>query len=286
MTGNLRMTNQTNNSTKAVPSASSAVPVTPPTPKQFYVEYPLYEEFTFNESQSRDGWRIKYFGGTIDTFCPECGSHSIFTHSPRNVQHEVDSWEFNHLFDVTLICSRKKEHQLYFLFQVRGRTIQKIGQFPSLATLNLYDVRQYTSVLSKDSFREFTKAIGLAAHGVGVGSFVYLRRIFEGLIEEAHKQALLTPGWDEGEFAKGRMSEKIQSLTAYLPKFLVEHRSLYGILSKGVHELTEDECLKAFPVVKLGIEIVLDAKLREQQERNKLEEASRAIQHLSGQHGT
>lgn len=277
------MTNQTNNSPKPAPSA---VPVTPPTPKQFYVDYPLYEEFTFENSQSRDGWKIKYFGGTIDTFCPECGSHSIFTHSLRNVQHEADSWKYDHLFDVTLMCSRNKEHQLYFLFRVRGSTVQKIGQFPSLATLNLYDVRQYVSVLSKDAFREFTKAIGLAAHGVGVGSFVYLRRIFEGLIEEAHKRALLDPGWDETEYSKGRIGEKIQSLTAYLPKFLVEHRSLYGILSKGVHELTEDECLKAFPVVKLGIEIVLDAKLRELQERKKLEEASRAIQHLSGQYGT
>ena len=273
----------TNNSPKAAPSA---MPVTPPTPKQFYIDYPLYEEFTFDKSQSRDGWKIKYFGGTIDTFCPECGNHSIFTHSPRNVQHEADSWEYNHLFEVTLMCSRSKEHQLYFLFQVRGRTVQKIGQFPSLATLNLYDVRQYVSVLSKDAFREFTKAIGLAAHGVGVGSFVYLRRIFEGLIEEAHKRALLDPGWGEAEYYKGRISEKIQSLTSYLPKFLVEHRSLYGILSKGVHELTEDECLKAFPVVKLGIEIILDAKLRELQERKKLEEASRAIQHLAGQHGT
>lgn len=277
------MSEQTNNSTvPAVQPARAA----PPTPKQFYIDYPLYEEFTFEKNQTRDGWRIKYFGGTIDTFCPECGSHSIFSHSPRNIQHEQDSWVFDHLFELTLTCSRNKEHQLYFLFRVRERTIQKIGQFPSLATLNLYDVRQYAPVLTKDAFREFTKAIGLAAHGVGVGSFVYLRRIFEGLIEEAHQHVLSQSGWDEAEYTKSRMSEKIQLLAAHLPKFLVEHRSLYGILSKGIHELTEDECLKAFPVVKLGIEIILDAKLREQQERKKLEEASRAIQRLAGQHGT
>lgn len=280
------MTNQINDSSESAPSAASSVPVTPPTPKQFYIEYPLYEESTFDKSQSRDGWKIKYFGGTIDTFCPECGSHSIFSHSPRSIQHEADSWEYNHLFEVVLTCSRNKEHQLYFLFQVRGRTIQKIGQFPSLATLNLYDVRQYSAALTKEAFREFTKAIGLAAHGVGVGSFVYLRRIFECLIEEAHQRAQSDTGWDETEYAKSRMGEKILLLTAHLPKFLVEHRSLYGILSKGIHELTEEECLKAFPVVKLGIEIILDAKLREQQERKKLEEASRAIQRLSGQHGT
>jgi hypothetical protein len=35
-------------------------------------------------------------------------------------------------------------------------------------------------------YKKFTKGLGLAAHGVGIGSFVYLRRIFENLIEEAH----------------------------------------------------------------------------------------------------
>lgn len=262
------------------------VPPEPPSPKQFYIEFPLYEEFTFEKNQSREGWTIKYFGGTMDAFCPECGSHSIFLHSPQNIQHEADSWEFNHQFSVTLMCSRKKEHQLYFLFRVRGRTMQKIGQFPSLAALNLYDLRQYATVVAKDVFREFTKAIGLAAHGVGVGSFVYLRRIFEGLIEEAHQRALAHPGWDEADYMRSRIGERIQMLTAYLPKFLVEHRALYGILSKGIHELTEEDCLNAFPVVKLGIEIILDAKIREQEERKKLDEASRAIQRLAGQHGT
>ena len=271
--------------TSPVPPEPPAQAV-PPTPKQFYIEFPLYEEFTFEKNQSREGWKIKYFGGTMDAFCPECGTHSIFSHSPQNIQHQPDSWEFDHLFPVTLTCSRNKEHQLYFLFRVRGRSMQKIGQFPSLATLNLYDVHQYATVLAKESFREFTKAIGLAAHGVGVGSFVYLRRIFEGLIEEAHQRALAHPSWDETEYTKSRMGEKIQLLGASLPKFLVEHRSLYGILSKGIHELTEEDCLKAFPVVKLGIEIILDAKLREQEERKKLEEASRAIQRLAGQHGT
>jgi len=36
---------------------------------------------------------------------------------------------------------------------------------------------------------EFRESIGLAAHSVGIGSFVYLRRILKGLIEEAHTEA-------------------------------------------------------------------------------------------------
>lgn len=159
--------------------------------------------------------------------------------------------------------------------------MQKIGQFPSLATLNLFDVRQYASVLSPDSFREFTRAIGLAAHGVGVGSFVYLRRIFEGLVEEAHLEAAKQPAWDEDSYVRSRMVERISLLQHHLPPFLVENRSMYAILSKGVHELAEPECLKAFPALKIGIEIVLDAKLRATAEKKKLEQAAKAIQSLA-----
>ena len=273
---------------KLVPpvAVGSAEVATPPTPKQFYIDYPLYEEFTFSKVQDRAGWNIKYFSGTIDTFCPDCSSHSIFSHTRSNTQHEAEAWVHDHLFEVTLTCSRRKEHQLYFLFRVRGRTIQKIGQFPSLATLNLYDLRQYSAIIEKESFREFTKAIGLAAHGVGVGSFIYLRRIFEGLIGHAHQLAQAHTSWDESLYIKSRMAEKIQMLSDQLPQFLVEHKALYSILSKGVHELTEEECLKAFPVVKLGIEMILDAKLREHEERKKLEAASLAIQRLVGQHAT
>lgn len=258
----------------------------PPTPRQFYIGYPLYEEFTFLDGQDRDGWSIKYFGGTLDAFCPECGAHSIFAHTCHNISHEKDAWVYDHLFEVVLTCSRNKKHQLYFLFQVRGRTMQKIGQFPSLATLNLYDVKQYSGVLRPEAFRELTKAIGLAAHGVGIGSFVYLRRIFEGLVEEAHAVARSVAAWDEASYQQARMSEKIQILAPHLPMFLVDNRVLYGVLSKGVHELSEAECLAAFPAIKLGIEIILDAKLRAAAEQKKLTAAAQAIQKLAGAGGT
>jgi hypothetical protein len=261
--------------------------IKPPTPEQFYITYPLYEEFSFSEEHISDGWKIKYFGGTIDAYCPDCNSHSIFAHTPpRQASYSKEDWIYDHQFDVTLICSRDKNHKLFFLFQVHDRTMQKIGQFPSLATLNLYDVKPYSSVLDKETFREFTKAIGLSAHGIGVGSFVYLRRIFENLVEEAHCAAKDAEIWDEVAYSNARMGEKILQLANVLPKFLVDNRSMYGLLSKGIHELSETECLSAFPVVKDGIEIILDAKIRAIEEQKKLEKASRAIQHLTSSTGT
>lgn len=46
-----------------------------------------------------------------------------------------------------------------------------------------------------------------------------------------------------------------------LPDFLVKNRDLYGILSKGIHELSEDECLSYFDPVKAALELILDQAL-------------------------
>jgi hypothetical protein len=115
------------------------------------------------------------------------------------------------------------------------------------------------------------------ALNLGVGSFVYLRRIFESLIEKAHETAVGDSSFDEASYQRGRMADRITMLRGHVPDFLADHPKLYSILSKGIHELSEEECLKHFPVVKVGIELILDDKLEEIRRQKKLEEASRAI---------
>lgn len=264
-----------------VPEASPALPP-PPTPQQFFIDLPLYEVVKFETHQVAECRAIRYFSDTFDTFCPLCNQHSIFRNSSMPTPNgRFDEWPQPGIFSTTFICGRVESHKLLFYVLMSHRQMQKIGQIPSLATLNLYDVQKYSEVLEKEKFREFTKAIGLAAHGVGVGSFVYLRRIFETLVEEAHRVASVEQGWDEVSYTRLRMDEKIQALKHLLPPFLVQHRSLYGILSKGIHELTEQECLAAFPVVKMGIEIILDGKIQLEAERKKIVEASLAIAKLT-----
>lgn len=258
----------------------------PPTKKEFCITYPLYEQFTFVEEHDQAGWNVLFSQEPIDTYCPECNSNSIF-HQFRNgsVAGYASAWVGRGRLEVLLKCSRNKSHELFFLFDIEGRTIRKIGQFPSLADLNTFDVRQYSAVLSREDFREFTKAIGLAAHGVGVGSFVYLRRIFENLVDAAYQIAKSDGGWDDEAYRNGRMAERILLLAGHLPEFLVENRSMYKILSQGVHELTENECLAAFPVVKMGIELVLDEKLVAAAKQQKLEQAKKAIHGLVSKAG-
>lgn len=175
------------------------------------------------------------------------------------------------------VCSRIHSHQFYFTFEVRGQVLCKMGQSPSIADINKGQIRQYKSVLDPEDYAELSRAIGLVTHGIGIGSFVYLRRIFERLVEEAHQASKSDSTWDESTYASARMDERIALLKSSLPQFMVEQRTLYSILSKGIHSLSEEECLAHFPVVQTGIELILDQKLALHEQKRKLAEATKAI---------
>ncbi len=157
----------------------------------------------------------------------------------------------------------------------------KVGQYPSVADIHIGQVKQYDKVLERTILKEFTKAIGLAANGVGIGSFVYLRRIFENLVMDAYNEALKAGIVDAETFEKQRMDEKIESLKGYLPPFIVENHGIYGILSKGVHELSEDECLAYFDCMRQSIELILDERLEQLAKKKKQEEVKKTINSIA-----
>jgi hypothetical protein len=57
---------------------------------------------------------------------------------------------------------------------------------------------------------------------------------------------------------------------------------LYGILSKGIHALSEEECRRHFNTVRAGIELILDEKIERIQRQKKLAQAKAAIADLGG----
>lgn len=78
------------------------------------------------------------------------------------------------------------------------------------------------------------------------------------------------------------MDEKIELLQAYLPTFLVENKSMYSILSLGVHELDENTCLAHFDTLRVAIEIILDEHLEQMKKKDKIIAAQKKLQTLKG----
>ncbi|WP_442498738.1 hypothetical protein [Methylobacter sp. sgz302048] len=254
-----------------------------PSTKDFCLSVPLYEQFEYENERDNPFFALEQFEGTLDFHCPECGQHSVFTVRKNN--YSTNSHYTNYIFTLAFNCSRKKSHQALFVFRAHEGILQKIGQMPSLAELALPDLRKYRQVLGQERFKELTRAIGLTTHGVGVGAFVYLRRIFESLIEGAHVAASKDAGWDDDTYSRARMDEKISLLKYHLPEFLVQNRSLYSILSVGVHTLSEADCLAAFPAVRLAIELILDDLLEQQERQDKLKSAAKSLEALKASGG-
>lgn len=199
----------------------------------------------------------------------------------ERLEMRLDHIESKEYFSRIFECSADNCHTLAFFFRVVGRTIEKVGQFPSLGDLQNEEISKYRKLL-KDRYKELNKAIMLHSHDVGIGSFAYLRRIFESLVEEVHKQKVSTPGWNEDLYSNSRMAEKIDMLKDELPSFLVDNKSsLYGILSKSLHELSEEDCMNYFDSVKYAIKLILDQKLEEINKKQHQKEAEKLLQKIN-----
>ncbi|HOO07157.1 MAG TPA: hypothetical protein PLH83_11835 [Ruminococcus sp.] len=193
--------------------------------------------------------------------------------------HHITAYYIIH--KATDVCKDKRESVEYGKLKY-CLVLEKVGQEPSMADLQMFDIEKYKKVLSSDSFRDFSMALGLHSSGVGCGSLLYLRRIYETLIKNAQDKCSSMQEWDEEEYNKRRFNEKIEYLESLGEKIIPDDLSdvkdkIYGWLSKGVHELSEQDSKELFPYLKYAIELVLDEQIAQKEKEAKLNELKRKL---------
>jgi len=256
---------------------TSPPPPSSPSIAEFLFNVPLYDGYALDIPALKILYNMSDV--TIDGHCPYCHKQSTFTVEGINTYGNkviVELQEESGIEDISIKCTRNLKHQVHFYILKSKMILKKIGQWPSLADIANDESKTYRSVLTQEDSSEFHKAIGLAAHGVGIGSFVYLRRIFERLVNSRYEEFKTVEGWTDEHFYPKRMAERVEFLQAHLPPFLVENSRIYSILSLGLHELKEEQCLRFFPVLKASIVWILDEdkkKKEELQHRNSLKQA-------------
>lgn len=262
--------------------------------KELYFDIPLYKTIEINDSETDKINALEnflLFDGLIDGYNPELNENTSFKVEYTHYRTYYSLGDFIGKNERRLKCVRTGYIiTAYFLLESFeddeneeiNYKFQKIGQYPTIADLEIGKYKKYSKVISKEHLRELNKAIGLSANGVGVGSFVYLRRIFEKLIENYHQQALKKDGWNDEEYGKSRITEKIELLKGYLPEAIVKYKKVYSIISKGIHELTEQECLKYFPIVKDAIISILEQDYLKKENERKQSELENSIKDLVG----
>lgn len=233
----------------------------------------------------------EYAGNTIDCFCVHCATNRVFEYTNSEVHEDTGIMRMsvfddgnpkvrrpkreeqfrrylNKRYAMTYRCTRDRQHFIIFDLITTDDKIIKVGQYPSVADLVIPEIAKHKPVLGTQ-YREFSKAIGLFAHGIGIGSFVYLRRIIENLVFDKYNEVSENLEISNTEFMRLKFDEKIEALKPYLPEVLVANKNIYGIVSKGIHELSEEECREMFPYIKAGIELILDSLLAEKERKSK-----------------
>lgn len=253
--------------------------------ESFLFDIPLYTKISINESNYLEFDSLIYSQDRrdVDGYNPFRKVQTTFE-TIRQLGYVINDYPNNGGFgEIQVRCKRYGDILRYYcVYDPNKKILMKIGQFPSVAEIHIHEIKQYKKLLTQEKLKEFTRAIGLAANGVGIGSFVYLRRIFEHLIQQASQSGIKEGKVSESDFQRARMDEKIELLKAYLPPFLVEHKELYSVLSLGIHELDENTCLQHFETLRVGIEIILDEQLEELRKKEKIDAAKSKIRNLKG----
>lgn len=251
------------------------------------LEAPLYSQCTVPTDEQFPVEELFKADLQFDAHCIFCDKSSAFRMrrklaTENNINPNEAGFPSPNLsyFRAAFYCVRQPEHLYAYFFHHQDGAIKKVGQSPSLEDIAANDILPYKSVLGKKYFSELHRASGLASHGIGIGSFVYLRRIFERLIEDHRKLFEASAAGPIETFSVLRMADKIEALKTVLPPTVVKYREMYGILSKGIHELSEEECKEYFPVLKSAIMSILEQDLQERLKRQKEKQLEAEMQRI------
>lgn len=238
---------------------------------------------------------------SYDGYCKKCGAMSVFhakNKSPSriratntvtgpirfesNLDQDIDLKNGSiskdlHQFLKTLQCTRCSSIILIQLIIINDE-IQKIGSYPSIADLQIGELSGRISISTNKIPRELSKAVGLKAHGANIGAFAYLRRVYETLIMDARNDTVAAdPKFDIAAFDGARANEKIKMLKEHLPDIMTKNISAYGILSKGIHELSESDCADNFEILFELISVILEEREELKRKAERERSLTRAI---------
>lgn len=263
-----------------------------PNIKAVFDEWGLYRHIDFPTKAEISSFLFDFLNApfAFDAFCPECRreSHFRISHTAQYnlVQplvlartRPVDQWG-DDFHSRVFICSRNAQHRAFVALLKSNLRLTKIGQYPSYADLQDLKLADVRNVLGNDRALEIKKALGLFSHGVGAGSLIYLRRSLEQVVHDAEE--LATAAGDTVD-SKARFPDRIKATATYLPQFFVENRIIYGIISSGIHEQTEEWCLEAFPVAWDGLRLILMQRAAKKEQEALEAKAAKDIAALSKQ---
>lgn len=238
---------------------------------------------------------------TLMRFCPECGMNTTFKKckSYEKILHEINLSRvsgtpgqiLNHdqkiskiskvmfgnsegLFVQAYECCMNEEHKRYSIYHKVNNKIIKIGQYPSDVDDNSKEhLDKLKRICSKNEAKEIANYISTAlimeSYGYGIASLLYMRRAFEKLITISEQKLSID---SSGKLMKDRIKSN-----PLLPEQIKNNSRIYNIISEGIHNQTEEECLDIFQAIKIGVIILISKTYSNVEEEQYLNELSKLV---------
>ena len=130
-------------------------------PYNYYFELPLYAKIVVSDTEAQKLIKLLYSNHKIDAYNPTLKENTTYTFTSSPTYSGYSGLEYRDGITIHFIaCSRTGEQFYVFShFDYKSRTLQKVGQYLSIADFHISQIKQYNTVLGKEQLKEFTRAI-------------------------------------------------------------------------------------------------------------------------------
>lgn len=228
------------------------------------------KEFPFNYSLNCTSYEYQKQNGYIklgDFFNKTTGiTHyvNIYFNSSENFSvNRINDFKTSNqiqfcFLDYLFYCTNKQYHEyamkLLVIYHGGKMIIKKIGQFPENTLLKVYKSNEYKNILRRfnDSYIDYQNSEKSFASGLYSGSYAYLRRVYENMINYYLKKNNIEI--EKNMNAKGKIKYVEHEFCEDIRQLL---SPLYSVLSIGIHQLKEEECKENYIELKAIIDMQL-----------------------------
>ena len=208
---------------------------------------------------------------TLDLYCPICKDNKTFVYKDWDFVNGLGGYAkgsqyFQKVRSVYYNCPTCGKN-VFFVFYFDGASIIKLAQYPSVYDVSRDELKKYqkNQLIDKDSFKEIYKAETCASSGYYVAAYTYMRRVYETMLMSVFEQNQEDIGITEEDFRRLHSDKKLESIKDYLAIDDEIYLPLYGLLSAGIHAMTEEQCCEDYTVLKpILLEILAEQKAKKE----------------------
>lgn len=218
-------------------------------------------------------------GPDVEFYCPKCKKERLFSYSRYGDWYPSNKLShYNDIVKCVFACNCGSEIEILLKILPDYKVI-KVGQYPDSLLFDRIVNAKIIDMLPKTVHDYYYNAAKAYTSDLHIAAFNYLRRVLEAIVQNGEKQCGIKPSKESK--VKERIIVLVKNDT--LPNVLIEpgFNTLYSLLSRGIHELKEDECREQYHFLKDAIEIVLAHQLAEKEQAERKAKISKALNALN-----